>query len=206
MPSWRKAIGDNDAMRLFVASFLPSDDRAFYDTVVAALVARASGVVRAIPRDSAHVTLAFLGEVPESDVAAVVLAIARALDGRTAMEVQIDAPAVRRARRLPRLVMAPLTVGAVHVADVSRAIAVALRQLPPFAALPDAKAAHVTLARVRPRATPRDGDRLETALREMGVRPRDLHLTRVRLVASTLTPDGPAYRVLREWALMDTRS
>jgi 2'-5' RNA ligase len=79
-----------------------------------------------------------------------------------------------------------------------------LRQLPPFAALPDPNAAHVTLARVRPRATPRDGDRLEAALREMDVRPRDLRLMRVQLVASTLAPDGPQYRTLEAWSLHDT--
>lgn len=191
-------------MRLFVASFLSPDDRAFYDEAVATLVARARGNLRAIPRGSAHVTLAFLGDVPEPDVAAVTTAIARALDGRPAIAARIGVPALLRARRLPRLIVAPVTAGAAHVADVSGAIAAALRQLPPLAARPDPKAAHVTLARVGPRATPRDGDPLEAALREMDLRPRDLRLTRVQLVASTLTPDGAQYRTLEAWPLLGT--
>jgi 2'-5' RNA ligase len=204
MPSRRKTIGDNDAMRLFVASLLPPHDRAFYDMAVEGLVARARGIVRAIPRDSARVTLAFLGDLPDPDIDTVTTAVARALQGRLTIDARLGAPALLRTRRLPRLVMAPLAAGAAPVAGLSGAIVAALRQLPPFAALPDPKAAHVTLARVRPRATPRDGDHLEAALREMDVRPRDLRLMRVQLVASTLTPDGPQYRTLEAWSLHDT--
>jgi 2'-5' RNA ligase len=188
-------------VRLFVASFLPPEDRVFYDSVVAALVARAHGIVRAIPRDSAHVTHAFLGEVPESDLTAVALAIVRALEGRAAVDVQIGGPALLRARRMPRLILAPVTTGAERVAQLSAAIVAALRVQDAFADLPAPKHAHVTLARVRPRATPHDGDWLEERLRGMAIRPRNVRLTHVQLVASTMTSDGSAYRVLRQWPL-----
>jgi 2'-5' RNA ligase len=189
------------AMRLFVASCLPPEDRVFYDAVVGSLVARESDRLRAIPKGSAHVTLAFLGEVPESDVAAVATAIVRALEGRPAVDVQIGAPALLRARRMPRLIMAPVTAGAERVAQLSAAIVAALRVQDAFAELPAPKHAHVTLARVRPRATPHDGDRLEARLRGMAIRPRNVRLTDVQLAASTMTSDGSAYRVLRQWSL-----
>ncbi len=199
-------VGDNDAMRLFVASFLPPDDLVFYDAVVAVLVARDGDALRAIPRRSAHVTHAFLGEVRDTDVAGLTAAIAGALDGQPAANVQIGAPVLLRARRMPRLVMAPVTTGAEPVRRLSGAIVAALRTQRPFADLPEPKHAHVTLARVRPRATARDGDQLEAALREMNVRPRAMRLTHVQLVASTLAPEAPAYRTLEAWPLREAES
>jgi 2'-5' RNA ligase len=99
-----------------------------------------------------------------------------------------------------------VTAGAERVAQLSAAIVAALRVQDAFAELPAPKHAHVTLARVRPRATPHDGDRLEEWLCGMAIRSRHVRLTHVQLVASTLMPEGPQYRALEAWPLHDTEA
>ena len=52
-------------MRLFVATFASDENQVFYGQYVRDLVARTAGALKVIPKYSAHLTHAFLGELDD---------------------------------------------------------------------------------------------------------------------------------------------
>jgi 2'-5' RNA ligase len=167
----------SDSLRLFVALELPADVRA-------QLAAPDTSNLRAVPEEALHVTLAFLGSRPPSDVEAI---------GRI-LQAEAATPAPRLAtaeslllpRGRPRVhaialddldgTLAPLQ------ARISAGLAAAGIYKPekrPFRA-------HVTIARLRPRAlVPRMGD--------TGFGPIVFTADRLTLFRSQLHPEGARY-------------
>jgi 2'-5' RNA ligase len=184
-------------MRLFIASFLPPDTADHYDNLTAALVAE-HPALRSIPRRSAHLTHAFLGKVGGLSATDLMEDIDKAVAGRPSIAIELGAPTILRAGRVPRLVMAPVCGGAAQVAALSKAVVLALRARPAFATLALAKAPHVTLARFSKQASPRDGLSVAEMLASTAPARTRSRINGVQLVDSLLTPDGPRYRTLAE--------
>ena len=171
-------------MRLFVAAELP-------EAAVDALLAwrPEHEALRPVPRESLHVTLAFLGERPESVVPVVgglLGEVARPVDGLTLERARWLPP--RRPRVLAVELGAADGLAAMHaalVAALERAIAFVpekRRFLP-----------HVTVARVRGRAPDDDLPELPYA-GEFGA-------TSLTLFRSRLSPKGARYEALARASL-----
>lgn len=188
-------------MRLFVASALPSDDGVVYARLVDQLAGTTGVAVRPVPERSAHITHAFLGEMAEDEVGLVVRVMTDALNGASAMEVELGLPEVLTARSGPRAIILPVARGSAGLFQLEMSLVLALRAIPALATLPVPKPPHVTIARFGRSATRRDGQRVSDALARRPPSPRSVEVDRIQLMSSTLTPDGPEYAVMASVSL-----
>jgi RNA 2',3'-cyclic 3'-phosphodiesterase len=181
------SVGDSSAaptLRLFVALELPAPVRAALLSFREA--AADPGVWRPVAADALHLTLAFLGRRPESDVR-LIEPVLRTEDGpapRLALAGAVLLPP-RRARVLCAEVADPdgtLAALQARVSDGLEAAGVYRPEKRPFRA-------HATVARIRPRVRP---PRAVTAAPE----PLGFHGEAVTLFVSHLHPHGARYEPL----------
>ncbi|HET8760346.1 MAG TPA: RNA 2',3'-cyclic phosphodiesterase [Nitrospiria bacterium] len=187
---------DRDAVRSFVAVHVPES----WAAGLAALrdrLARGAGGIRWVQPDGAHVTLAFLGDVPAARVPALAARLRDA--GRECAPCRVSADAIGVFPHPGRAAVLWLGIkdpaeglrrlqGRVQVALGAEGFAAEDRPFHP----------HVTLGRWR---TPPSRDRVEALL----ATPLPLALsggagewvvTEIRLMASQLAPEGPVYTVM----------
>ena len=164
--------------RLFVALDLPDGIRA---TLAAVPIDRTTW--RPIPEANLHVTLAFLGNRPETDVDLIDVGLITPI-----IEAEHEGPelSLGDVRSFGRVLAAELTGDLqplqARVAQSLEAAGVYTPETRPFRP-------HVTLARLRPRTKAPRG----TALT---LEPRSFHGEAVTLYASRLHPDGARYEAL----------
>lgn len=180
-------------MRLFVASALPPADGVDYARLVDRLSGKSGVALRPVPPGSAHIAHAFLGEVAEDGLGLVVRVMTGALEGESAIDVELGAPVVLTARSGPRAVIVPLARGSAELYQIEMALVLALRSVPVLATLPMPKPPHVTIARFDRSATRRDGQRINEELTRHPPPSRPLRVDRIQLMSSALTPAGPLY-------------
>ena len=166
-------------MRLFVAAWLPDE---VIETVAEVIKGRAAPGPRWIDRSKWHVTLEFLGEVPDGDVSDLIDAVARA--GAVALpRVAQLGPATTTLGR------AVLCVPVQGLEDLAREV----RRATTFFNHPTDGdrpfAGHLTLARA-----PRRGA-IPQALRGIAVSAR-WAVEDIAVVLSTTGPDGASYTTL----------
>ncbi len=184
-------------MRLFVAIELPEEWRA------AALVLRrnlergldeeAARALRWVDPDLLHLTLRFLGEFPDVDLAR----LQAALDGVDGVPLRLTTHEVgtfgapRRTRTLWLGVAGDLDRLTALAAEVERAAVEA-----GAAAERRAFSPHITLARVRERASDHEREQVARAARAQIAPPLEVHAADVALVRSHLGAGPPRYEVL----------
>jgi len=191
-------------MRLFIASFLRPENIEAYQSMIDQLVAEASGTLRSVPPGTQHLTLGFLGEIPEQDLAECRGAMA-VVESLRAIPISLDPPLILSARKSPRLLKADVSQGAKRVSELQRLLcAELLKRLPQLDIRP--KPPHVTLARFKKNASRDAGRKVADLLsrREDASRTMTDLLDRVQLVKSTLTPQGPIYETVGESLLSGT--
>jgi 2'-5' RNA ligase len=169
-------------LRLFVALDLPDDVR----EVLAGLGQAADADVwRPVARDALHVTLAFLGSRPPSDVELIAPIVAAEHEAPALALARVLLLPPRRARVLTVALDDPTRALATLQQRVSNALEAAGVYTPekrPFRP-------HVTVARLRPRARPPRDAALQLDRREFSA-------TAVTLYASRLHPSGARYEAL----------
>lgn len=140
-----------------------------------------------------HVTLAFLGEVVERDLARVCRVVSRSLAGHPSFVMRVEGIGCFPGPDRPRVLWVGVTEGAEEVAGLHAALDGPLaeegwrREERRFTA-------HVTLGRVK--KEPR-GDVLRAALRRHAAwRGGETEVGEVRVMSSELNPRGPVYTVL----------
>lgn len=186
-------------MRCFVAVEMP-------DAVREALAATAERLreaapradVRWVPPGSMHLTLRFLGEVPEPWLEALVGALAGVAGGHSPIALRLAGVGTFPGPSRPRVVWAGLADGAAAAgrlaADVDRAVVV-------LGVRPEARPfrAHVTLGRVR---SPRGVRRIVRAIEALADASFG-HWTagEMALLRSHLSPHGARYEALARVAL-----
>ncbi len=160
----------------------------------------AAGEVRWVPDENVHLTIQFLGAVPEERVEAVGAAIAAAAAAAGARPIPLEvkgAGGFPNSRR-PRVVW----LGIAGEVDALAALAADLgKRLTPLGFAPEARpfAAHLTLGRARDsRGAPGLGGALAAAAEEEGIAWRAAELV---LFESHLSPRGPRYEPVRRDAL-----
>lgn len=174
-------------MRLFIAVPLPTEL-----TRAAAAILPQLPALRAVRPEQMHITLAFLGAVPDARlpdaIAATEIAAARQ---------QGFAASVGRVGRFPengppRIVWLGLADGVLELAALAASVRAALgaKHLP-FDAKPFRP--HLTLARVRETATPDEVRAIVDAVASVRVAPLRFVVSDVLLIESRLGPQGPRY-------------
>jgi len=187
-------------MRVFFCTFLSARNQETSDGAVNRLVAASAGLLRPVPRGTVHVTYAFIPDVGEDAVMAMLSAVSRQTGQRSPFEMILGEPSILYAGREARLVHAPIAAGARELSQLTIAIGQAIRTAIPEVTFKPTASFHVTLARFR-RGTRRvDADGLKAAL---AVFPRRLTnpVHDIQLVSSELTPAGPKYTTLGSMAL-----
>ena len=190
-------------MRLFYAAYLSPENIRAYQVLVDRLIEEVPGTLRSVPHLTHHLTLAFLGEISESDANRCSEAL-KAIGQFEAFEYSLGPPSVLMGRGRPRLVRVSVTEGMEQVREVQtdlisgvseNLLSIETRSKPP----------HITLARFKKNARKSQTRQVEAALeRADAPLPQKGQFASVQLVKSTLTPSGPIYETLREVHLTTT--
>jgi 2'-5' RNA ligase len=158
----------------------------------------AAGEVRWVPDENVHLTVQFLGAVPEERVEAVGEAIAAAAATARPLLLEVKGAGGFPNSRRPRVVW----LGLSGEVDALAALAADLgKRLAPLGFPPEARpfAAHLTLGRARDaRGAPGLGGALAAAAQDEGLAWRASDLV---LFESHLSPKGPRYEPVRRTAL-----
>jgi 2'-5' RNA ligase len=170
-------------LRLFVALDLPAPVR---DALAALAAAADPDVWRPLGRDALHVTLAFLGSRPPADVA-VIEALLSAEAGRPAPPLALAEAEVLPPRR-GRVLTARLDDPTGALGELQTRLSAALAAAGLYTPEKRAFHPHATVARLRPRARPRDPDG--------ALEPLAFHPDAVTLYVSRLHPSGARYEPL----------
>ena len=178
-------------VRLFVALLLSERVRAGLARVQAKL-ARTCEKVRWIPSEQLHLTVKFLGEVPESDVAAVSQAIARASLRAAPCTIQIASAGCFPSVDPVRIVWA----GARDTPKaLNQCVETVTSELAQIGFAPERRpwSAHITLGRVR---DDRTGGRIRAAVDALSFEAMKQPVEAVTLMSSVLAAKGPTYAIV----------
>ena len=183
-------------MRLFAAVTLSDENQKRLHTEVARLVRAHTDCLRAVPEHSAHVTLAFAGQLDGAGVQAIENALQDVAARREPFRIELSGARVLRARQDPRLVMVPVTTGAGQLDATARELHREIVARLPSLNLSPPKGAHATVARFRKHARASDGRAVEQTLAfsPLGSLVLNDEVGAIHLIESTLTPSGPEYR------------
>lgn len=146
-----------------------------------------------------HLTLAFLGEVPEPTLEAARAAVAAAADQIGPFRALLGRAGAFPNERRPRVVWVGLDAGAEEVGAAALRVRAALaeRRVP----FDDADAlAHITIGRVRERAGPEERLAVADAFRSLreAVPALAFEIAALHLVQSVLSKRGPTYASIAE--------
>ncbi|MCH7591641.1 MAG: RNA 2',3'-cyclic phosphodiesterase [Planctomycetes bacterium] len=175
-------------MRLFVAIELSDRVRSVLADVQASLGATSHGI-RWIPRDRMHLTLKFLGDVPDRDVDGVAKAVRSVAKELKGFDMEIAGAGCFPPRGPVRIVWAGLQEKSGTLAECAKQLDQGLhplgfpQELRPFSP-------HLTLARLRHDDS--DGA-LRTAVEKCTYSPVTQAVSKLTLMSSVLSRKGPTY-------------
>jgi 2'-5' RNA ligase len=193
-------------MRLFVGLWPPpSVLKALLALQESLRLATLPGTLRLTEADQLHVTLRFLGEVPEERTPALRATLEKAVAATAGFPVEFAAFGAFPAPKRARVLWVRLTDEAGALGPLQQAVEEAVA---PFAKQAEERAfhPHVTLARVRNDVRSGAQLQLAQALGRIAVPPTEpWPVAAVRLVASEPRPEGPLHRTLAEMPLAARR-
>ena len=175
-------------MRLFVAITLDDDIRSALSRVQAGLGRECNGV-RWIPAEQLHVTVKFLGEVPDANVTSVAEAMTRGAARATPFSMDLGGCGCFPPRGGVRIVWAGIheeSGALLRCADVVEQELVQIgfqKERRPFSG-------HITIGRVR---EDRSHGRIRSAAEAFQFDPVSQSVSTVTLMSSVLSPQGPTY-------------
>jgi len=183
-------------MRTFIAANLPDTIRSELSEHLDRFRPLASGVSW-IPPGNAHITLKFLGDVPESELGGVSAAVKDAVTGYKQFAVQLGGFGAFPNFRRPRV----FWVGIVDGTDVLRGLARSIdKRLRPLGFEREKRkfSAHITLGRIR---RPGTYDDLRDAAEDTQYISQPFTVPSVEIMKSVLTPQGARYSVFESFPL-----
>jgi 2'-5' RNA ligase len=178
-------------VRLFIAIPLPQNiaQRAF------AILPQAVPALRRVQPENLHVTLAFLGETPESRLPDVAGVAAEAATSVRPFRLAFDRAGRFPERGRPRVVWLGMAEGRASVERLGADLARALRESAlDFEDRP--LSPHLTLARVREDATATETRTVASAVDALTVVPLEVDVSAIAVVRSVLSPKGSRYTTL----------
>ena len=148
--------------------------------------------VKLVEPPNIHVTMKFLGEVPEKKVGEITEALKRAIAGTSKFDIGVKGMGVFPNLNYVRVVWAGVEEGKEELVELQRKIEMELQKI--GFRLERDFVAHLTIARVR---TAKQKDRLAGFIKEMsGTEFGVSRALAVELKQSMLTPKGPIYSTL----------
>lgn len=184
-------------VRAFVAIELPPSVRSQLGALIDRLARRApAGAVRWVRPEAIHLTLKFLGQVPEARLGPLAQALADAARGRPAFSVRLAGLGVFPNPERPRVLWLGVEDPGGPLARLQRDLEGAL------AALGSPReqrgfSPHLTLGRVRREASARQAAQAGEALQQAGaVDLGELRVVEIVLFRSELRPSGAVYHRL----------
>jgi 2'-5' RNA ligase len=186
---------DKEMIRLFIALHFPQHIKDSLEALIADLKPRARGIKWVEPKNI-HLTLKFIGEVPENKIEPIVMALSTVLDGRKKFESRVAGCGGFPNLRRPRVLWVGLA-GAEPAAAMAREIN---DKLVPIGIETEKRglSPHLTLGRIK---TLGDFSELAAYMENLNFDAGMIILNRVALVRSTLTPGGPIYENLKLFEL-----
>ena len=182
-----------EQLRLFVAVTLPADAREAIARVIQGLRAADLTGVRLVDPDGVHLTLKFLGNVDSSRVPALTGALDAVGEGAAPFALHLRGVGVFPDRRSPRVLWAGVSGDTEVLAALARRVDDACANVG-FAREQRPFSPHLTLARLRDRASADERQRAGTLLADIGPAPGESFAVEAfHLIRSTLTPSGPIY-------------
>lgn len=179
-------------MRLFIAINLPDAEKTRLTQALQA-VAAIDLPARWVESDSLHITLKFLGEVPQGQLPAVAAALAEAAAGAVAFDVALSGFGAFPSLSRPSILWVGVQAGP-DMAELHRRIEGAYA---PLGFPPDERAfrPHITVARVRKDGRIRDRQAMDRMQADFDYK-TEFRATSVDLMHSRLGASRPRYEVL----------
>ncbi len=179
---------DDPSMRLFVAIELNDDVRAALVRAQDSLRPRCDGV-RWIPAEQLHLTLKFIGEVPEAEINRLVDAVREVAAGSPGFTMGLTSCGCFPPRGAVRIVWGGADEPSgmlVQLADTVN------RKLEPLGVATERQefSSHVTIGRVR---EDHSGGRLRSVVEQTKLPPVQQSAPWITLMSSALGPKGPTY-------------
>lgn len=176
-------------MRLFIAIELPGEIRQAIAGVQEEL--RKTGANAGWTRpEGVHLTLKFLGEVPENNVAGIPAALTGAVQGTGTLDLAVEGAGAFPNAKAPRVLWLGVTGDLEKLAKLQAAVEDAMAGLG-FKREDRAFSPHLTLARIR---FPKPRDDWQRKIENIrGVKLGRFRADRVSLMKSELRPEGAVY-------------
>ena len=186
--------------RLYVACELPEEVRRTMGGLVESLRAQSDGAVRWVNPQSMHVSLKFLGDVPERQIPAVKMALQEAVVRHSAFFLELSNIGSFGGREGIRLMWAAVAGDVLRLEalarDVNRALAVVGFQPETRPFRP-----HLTLGRVRNDVPTRQRAEIEVAVGKTKIPVCEWRTAEISLIRSRLQPDGPRHDIVATFPL-----
>lgn len=190
----------SDNLRLFVACELPDDVRESIGEIIDQLRERSGSAVRWVRPEGVHITLKFLGEVPQRQLPAVKMALHEAVTRHQPFNLEFSNIGMFGGREGLRIMWVGIAGDVLRlealVRDVNTALAVVGFQPEKRPFRP-----HLTLGRVRDEISTRQRAEIEVAVGRQDVPPCGWRTTHVSLMRSRLLPTGARYDVMGTFPL-----
>lgn len=190
-----------EAVRAFIAIELPWSVKSSLSQLQDNLKKSEYGSVKWVDSESIHLTLKFLGNIDAGRIPALTSAISEAAKGVTPFHLEFDAPGAFPHLRAPRVVWVGLKGDTASLNTLKDNIE---RALIPLGFPPESQrfSPHLTLGRVRDRATPNERRLLGEAVSTLKAEVTCLfEVSSISLMRSRLTREGAIYSCLASVAL-----
>ncbi len=184
-----------DMVRLFVALVFPEETKAALGDLISDLKPRGQGIKWVEPKNI-HLTLKFIGEIPERKVEPIKQALGEVLAGKGKIEGRITGCGGFPNLARPRVLWVGLEGGDPAV-EMAKEIN---HKLIPIGVKSEKKrlSPHLTLGRIK---KPSDLSELTSYMEDLKFDGGSVILDTVALVKSTLTPGGPIYENVKVYDL-----
>ncbi len=187
-------------MRLFIALTLPDPVKLSLGRLQEKLK-ESRADVKWVAVKNIHLTLKFLGEVPEDRIENISAAIQGVSAGVPAYQMRLSTVGAFPSVSSPRVIWAGIAEGGAQTEAISTQLETRLEAVG-FPPEERPFTAHITLGR---RRSSRNSGPLTQALKELQQRsapPQEaFEINKVTLFKSTLSPQGPSYEALKEYIL-----
>ncbi|MFO8101082.1 MAG: RNA 2',3'-cyclic phosphodiesterase [Dehalococcoidia bacterium] len=187
--------------RAFIAIELPKEVKDFLSEVTAGLRPGREKAVKWVAPEGIHLTLKFLGNIPEEQVVDITNALDKLAREIPSFELNLEGAGAFPNSISPRVIWVGIGGDIPELTNLQRQIE---RELAPLGFSPDKKAfsAHLTLGRVREKATRQERLELGGAVGELQINGTlPFRVTSISLIKSTLTSSGAIYNQLAKTTL-----
>lgn len=190
------------SIRTFIAIRLTDEVRQLLARIQGMLASQVDeGVVRWVDKDSVHLTLKFLGDVPGDRLPVVYSAVKRACRDVAPFAISIEGLGCFPNTRRPRVVWVGVRESSESLQSLQRTIEDALAE-EGFERERHSFTPHLTLGRLHRRASRSDGERLGRVVEQGVTFPAlEMEVASVSVMKSDLKPSGAVYTQLKRVSL-----